>query len=120
MMVPRRIEFIGDAQTANGSAEITMRMDMQDFRTVEGLVVPYRTVMQFDGFQSMLDPETLAQLEQMEQQLANLPPEQREMMERMLGPQMDQIRQMMAGDGGPMTTEVTVSDVRINSGPPGE
>jgi hypothetical protein len=41
------------------------------------------------------------------------------MIERMMGPQMEQMRQMM-GDGSGMTMEVTVTDVRVNSGPPGE
>jgi hypothetical protein len=42
------------------------------------------------------------------------------MMERMLGDQLEQLRQMAAGTGDAMTVEVTVSDVRVNTGPPSE
>ena len=120
MMVPRRMEFTGDATTPDGTQEITMRMDMEDFRDVEGLVIPHRTVMNIEGFGAMIDPEMQAQLAEMERQLAALPADQRQILERMLGPQMEQIRQMMAGGGGAMTTEITVTDVRVNAGPPNE
>ena len=67
----------------------------------------------------MINPEMQAQFEEMERRLAEVPPEQRQMMERMMGAQMEQIRQMMSGGGG-TTIEVTVIDVRVNSGPPNE
>lgn len=122
MMVPRRMEFTGDAMTPNGEQELTMRMDMMDIRDVQGLLIPHRTVMNVQGLEAMIDPEMQAQLEEMEEQLAALPPDQREMMERMLGPQMEQIRQMMSGaaSGEGLTTEITVTDVRVNEGPPNE
>jgi len=114
--VPRRMEFTGETQTDSGPAEITVRVDMENYLPIESLLVPYRTVINIQGLGAALDPETLAQLEEMEQQLAAMPPEQREMMERMLGPQMEQIRQMVAGGGDGMTMEVTVVDVAINAG----
>jgi hypothetical protein len=120
LLVPRRMEFVGDATTPNGAHEVTVSIDMTDYRNVQGLLVPYRTTMEISGLQAMIDPEMRAQLQQMEEQLAALPPEQREMMERMMGAQLDQLRQMAAGGGDAMSVEVTVSDVRVNSGPPGE
>jgi hypothetical protein len=68
----------------------------------------------------MIDPETQAQLREMEEQLAALPPEQRQMMERMMGQQLEQLRQMAAGGGDMMSIDMKVSDVRVNSGPPNE
>ena len=43
---------------------------------------------------------------------------QRKMMESMMKGQMENFEQMMSGDG-PMSVEVRVKEVRINSGPPG-
>jgi len=120
MLIPRRMEFTGDAETDTGPHQVTVTIDLQDIRNVEGLLIPYRTAMQITGLQAMIDPETQAQLREMEQQLASLPPEQREMMERMLGQQLEQLRQMAAGGGDAMSIDVTVSDVRVNSGPPRE
>lgn len=120
MLVPRRVVFSGDALTPNGAHEVTVTIDLQDIRNVSGLLIPYRTAMQITGLQAMIDPETQAQLQEMEAQLAALPPDQREMMERMLGQQLEQLRQMAAGGADVMSIDVTVSDVRVNSGPPSE
>ena len=120
MMIPRRMEFVGDATTPNGVHEVTIHIDQHDIRNVQGLLVPYRTTMEISGLQAMIDPEMREQLQQMEQQLADLPPQQREMMERMMGDQLEQLRQMAAGDSDAMSVEVTVDDVRVNAGPPSE
>lgn len=118
--IPRRLVFTGDAETPSGPHEVTVTIDMLDVRNVSGLLIPHRTAMQITGLQAMIDPETQAQLREMEQQLAALPPEQREMMERMLGQQLEQLRQMASGGADMMSIDVTVTDVRVNSGPPSE
>ncbi len=120
LMVPRRLRFVGDATMPTGVHEVTVQIDQGDIRDVQGLLVPFHTTMQVSGLQAMIDPEMQAQLREMEQQLEQLPPEQRQMMERMLGDQLEQLRQMAAGTGDAMTVEVTVSDVRVNAGPPSE
>jgi hypothetical protein len=120
MMIPRRMVFTGDAQTPSGAHEVTVTVDLLDIRNVSGLLIPYRTSMQISGLQAMIDPETQAQLREMEEQLAALPPEQRQMMERMMGQQLEQLRQMAAGGGDMMSIDMKVSDVRVNSGPPNE
>lgn len=119
LMAPRRMEFVGDASTDDGVHEVTMRTDLLDYRDVEGLLIPHHTIIQIEGLEAMINPEMQAQFEEMERRLAEVPPEQRQMMERMMGAQMEQIRQMMSGGGG-TTIEVTVIDVRVNSGPPNE
>ncbi len=116
MMVPRRMEFSGDAITDRGPAEVRVRVDLDNYLPIEGLLIPYQTTVRIEGLGAALDDETRAQLQEMERQLADLPPDQREMMERMLGPQMEQIRQMMAGGGDAMTMEIRVVDVAINAG----
>jgi hypothetical protein len=120
LMVPRRMEFVGDATTPDGVYEVTVTIDLQDIRDIEGLLIPHRTAMQISGLQAMMDPEMQAQLQEMERQLNSLPPDQRQMMERMLGAQLEQLRQLTAGGGDAMSVEVTVSDVRVNAGPPNE
>ena len=117
LMAPRRMEFDGKARTDTGMHDVTMRMDMMDYREVEGMLFAHRMVMEIDGFQAMLDPEMAAQLAEMEEQMANMPESQRAMMERMMGGQMERIRAMAGGDG-PMTVEVQVTEVRVNAGPP--
>ena len=116
LMVPRRMEFAGDALTDTGPHEVTVRVDLESYLPIEGLLIPYRTVVHIAGLGAAIDPEMRAELDEMERQLAALPPDQREMMERMLGPQMEQIRQMMDGGGDAMTMEITVVDVVINAG----
>ena len=120
IMAPRRMDFVGDATTDDGvqEAEVTMRMDLLDYRDVSGLLISHHMVMEIEGLGAMIDPKMQAQFENMEKQLADLPPEQRQMMESMMGPQIEQMRQMVSGSGDRVTIEVTVTGVRVNSGPP--
>lgn len=119
LFVPRRMEFVGEAASPGGPQEVTTRVDMLEYREVDGLLVSYRNVITIDGLQAMVDPEMEAQLEEMMKQLETMDPEQRAMMERMMGPQIEQLREMMSGGGGAMTMEITVTEVIVNSGPPG-
>jgi hypothetical protein len=116
LLVPRRMEYTGDAVTDSGPHEVTVTVDMENYLPIEGLLVPYRTVVRIAGLGAAMDPEMRAQLEEMERQLAALPADQRAMMERMLGGQLEQLRQMMAGGGDALTMEITVLDVAINAG----
>ena len=117
--VPVRMEFDGRATTETGEHDVTMRMNMLDYRETQGLLTPFRVVMEIDGFQAMIDPEMQEQLEEFERQMESMPESQRAMMESMMGDRMESIRAMMAGGDGPMTFEVTVTEVRVNAGPPG-
>jgi hypothetical protein len=94
-------------------------VDLRDYREVESLLVPYLSVVSIEGIEAMIDPEMQAQYEEMRRQLESLPESQRAMFEQMMGAQMEQIERMMAGDDGPMTMEITVTEVRVNAGPPG-
>lgn len=116
MMVVRSMEFNGEATTDRGVQEMTTRVDMEDFREVDGLLMPHRTVMHIEGLGGMMDPEMQAQMEEMRKQLESMPEAQREMMERMMAGQMENLEKMMSGEG--MTFEVTVTEVRVNAGPP--
>ncbi|MDX1495775.1 MAG: hypothetical protein R3253_17020 [Longimicrobiales bacterium] len=117
--MPRRMIFQGELENSEGVHSVTSTMDLQDYRDHQGLLVAHRTIMTVDGLGAAIDDEARAQFEEMERELANMPPAQREMVESMMADQLEQFRAMMAGDDEPMVVEVAVSDVRINAGPPG-
>jgi len=117
--VPLRMEFDGRATTPQGEHDVTMQMNMLDYRDTEGLLLPFHILVTIDGFQEMIDPEMREQLAEFERQMESMPQEQRAMMEAMMGDRMESIRAMMAGGDGPMTIEIRVTEVRVNSGPPG-
>jgi len=118
MLVPRRMWFDGEATTSSGVHDVTTSVDMKDYREVEGLPVPHLSVIHVQGVEAMIDPETRAQLEEMQRQLESLPESQRAMFEQMMGPQMEQVRAMMEGSGEGMTMELVVTEVHVNTGPP--
>lgn len=117
--VPRRMVFDGELTNPDGTHQVTSTMDLEDYREHEGMLVAHRTVMTVEGLGAAIDEEARAQFEQMEEELANMPPEQRRMVESMMSEQLEQFRAMMAGDDEPMVVEVEVQEVRVNAGPPG-
>lgn len=91
-------------------------LEMKDFRKVNGLLIPYRTVMTIDGGVPKLSPEQEQEmhkgLAEMQKQLEEMPPEQRKMAEKMMKPQMEMMQKALGGGG-----EVTeVKKVTINTG----
>lgn len=118
LWMPVRMEFEGEATDERGTHDITAVIDQLDYRSVDGLMIAHRTTMKIEGLGAMIDPETQAQIDEMRKQLESVPESQRAMIEAMLGPQIEQIERMTEGDGA-MTVEVEVSEVRVNTGPPG-
>jgi len=118
--VPRRFIFEGEMTLEGSTSPLTATMEMGDYRDVQGLLVPYRTVTTIEGLGAVIDPEMRAQFEQMQRELDALPPEQRQMIEAMMADQMKQFEAMMSDDGAPMVIEVLVSDVLVNQGPPND
>lgn len=133
--VIRRVEMEGDMDVEGQRRPVTVVVQLDDYRDVEGLLHPFRTTIAFDGMDAGISDEEAAemsaqmeearrQMAEMEKQLAQLPPEQRQMieqqMERMGGmPGMQQMEsQMDALAAGRM--ETVVQEVRVNQGPPEE
>jgi hypothetical protein len=116
MSIPRRMEFEGDMKTDDGTANVTSIIHLQDYREAEGMLVPYRTVVEMHGLSEAVDPEMRQQYEEMKKQLAEMPESQRAMAEQMMKGQLEQIENMMQGDA--MRVEMLVTDVRVNTGPP--
>lgn len=112
--VPRRMIIEGTVTREGKTSDVTMTMDLQDYREVEGLLHPFRTTVRVEG---MVDPQMQGQIRQMKQQMEQLPEAQRKMMEQMLQGQMGQLMNAI-GDDGSMTFDGTVRELRVNAGPP--
>jgi len=117
LWIPRRTVITGVMKSEGRTADITMTMDAQDIRNVDGLLQPFHTLVRVDGLGQAIDPKMRHQYEEMKKQLAEMPESQRQMAERMMKGQMEQIEQMMNGDGG-MNVELVVRELHVNTGPP--
>jgi len=111
--------FEGERENAEGVHAVTSTMDLLDYQEHDGMLVAHQTLMTVEGLGAAIDEDARAQFEQMERELENMPPEQRRMVESMMADQLEQFRAMMAGEDEPMVIRVQVSDVRVNTGPPG-
>jgi len=121
--VPLKMRMNGVATQEGKSREIFIERFDQDYRTVPGskLYLPHHNVMRVGG---VLGPKEQKEMEEgrkklddLDRQLASMPPDQRASVEKMMGPQLEMIRKMV--DGGVMEVETTVRAVRINTGLPG-
>lgn len=118
----RKVEMDAQAVQEDGSATpVEITMFMQDYREVDGYLHPFRTRTITKGVLGAVDvdqEELRAQLEEMKKQLASMPEAQRAMMERMMGPQMESLQAMLSSDEGDMEMSITVTDLKVNAGPP--
>lgn len=116
--VVRRMVFEGKMMAQGEFHDVTSTADFRDFREVGGMPYPFQMVVSMQGLGEAMGPEVRAQLEEMKQQLDELPPAQRKMMEEMIRSQLSQF-DTMVGEEGAMTVEIRVVDLKVNSGPPG-
>lgn len=132
--VLRGANVAGDLTRSGQTVPVTMETRLEDYREVEGYLHPFRTVTNIRGIEATISDEERAQLEQMgpmleermrqmEEQLEDMPPEQRAMVERMMRQQMPQMEQMMGQLGalaGAEPTEITVDvlELLVNEGRP--
>lgn len=116
-----RMRMEGTMEQEGRTSPVVMTSQFSDYRTVDGLTVPFHTTMEMEGVEGAMDAgereEARRQLEEARQQMASMPPEQREMMERMMGDQLERLEQMLGGEG--FAFEVEVTDVQVNAGRPG-
>ncbi len=115
---PRRMEFEGEMTNDQGGSTLTSSIEMADYREIEGLLLPHRTVITIEGLGAAIDPETRAQFERMQSELEGMPAGQREMIESMMADQLEQFSAMMTDESAPMVIEVMVRNVLVNEGPP--
>ena len=99
------------APQSGGDQSPTMTIDYTDYRTVDGLTLPYVMEMVMDLGMS---EDQRRQLQQLQEKLEQMPEQQREQMKRVMGKQFEQMQKMMAGE----PTTVEVQSVRVNVGIP--
>ncbi len=116
----RRVRIEGNAEMNGKKSDVTMVMDMGDYRDVQGLLYPFHMSMNMHGMENSMTPEERAEaqqsLDQLQKQMKDMPEAQRKMMEKMMGGQMENLKKMLAGGG--MQMEVVVKDVKVNTPPP--
>lgn len=115
--VPVRMEFTGDVAGPEGPVEVRSRVDLRDYREVEGFLFPWSTVVQMEGLGAAVGPEMRARLEEMRRRIEELPEEQRAMVQEMMRDRLAQMESML-GEDDRMTVEMAVVEVRVNEGPP--
>jgi hypothetical protein len=102
----------GKTQTMNAS------VSFQDFRNIEGMQIPFKTVMEMEGLDSAISEaereEARKSMEELQKQLESMPAQQRRMMENMLGPQLRQLENMLAGEK--FEIAIQVEEVKVNTG----
>lgn len=112
----RRMIMEGTLTSDGASHPVTFDVHLRDYRTVDGLTTPFRMTFTGEGLLGAMgggdEAETRQQLQEMERQLASLPPEQREMMEKMMGPQLEQLRSM--AQSGEFEMDLVVDSVEVN------
>jgi hypothetical protein len=111
----RRVTVEGDLTAAGGTGPATMHIASDDYRDVEGLLVPYRTTVEIHGMgPAMGGGDAAAMREAVESaraEIEKMPAAQREAMEQMLEQQLQALG--AAAAGGPQTMTMTVTDVRV-------
>ncbi len=114
----RGIDFSVRTVAEGQEIELDVEVRHEDYQEVEGLVIPFRTVSRIKGLSETLTEEQLQQAEigmqEMQQQLEQMPPEQREVAEAMMQEQIEQFQQMLEQDQ--IEHLVEVEEVKVNVG----
>lgn len=113
LLVPLRMVY-GQEEGEDG---ITVEITMQEYEMHSGLPIAKRISIDIHGISSMFSEEEMAEarraMEQMREQLANMPEAQRQMIESRMAGQMEQFERILeSGSAGSTTMEVI--SVRVN------
>jgi len=124
--VPLRGIVEGEAATGGPPQPMTIEILTRDYRRVEGMYEPFELVTRVSGMMDAIasaDPEkieemreSMAKAEMLEQQLAQMPPEQRRMVEPQMRAALAQLERL--SEGGDMEMATEVHELRVNAGPP--
>ena len=117
--VLRRMEMAGTMNTDGKSSPVTVTGLFEDYRNTQGMLHPFRTTMTMQGADGGISDADRAEarrgMQELRQQLEQMPAAQRQMMENMLASQIERIESMLEGD---MEIVVEVKEIRVNAGPP--
>jgi hypothetical protein len=120
--VIRRVEMAGTMARDGKSNPITMTMDFTDYRSVEGMLHPFRTTLRMEGIAEAANisdkdlEKARASLDKLEADMAKMSDSQRQMMQRVMGGQLEKLRALVQSGGTEMQMEVT--ELHVNAGPP--
>lgn len=115
--VPLRMES-EMTMTQNGETQtLRPRIVFSDYRTTDGLTLPWKMEMTVDSLNASVSPEEREQarqsLEELEARMKELPEGQRQMMEGMMKDQLDQLRGIL--EEGAINIAIEVQDVHVNA-----
>lgn len=94
----------------------------EDYRTVDGLLYPFRTIVEMRGMavDTSISSEQIAEaraaIASIDERLKDLPETQRKQMKAMMKPQVERFEQMIANSSEGLTMTYTVTDIQVNTG----
>lgn len=119
--VVRKFRLEGSFTQGGESQPASFTAHLRDYRTVEGLTHPFHMEVSTEGFGAGMSAEERAQMQksfqQMQEKMAEMPPQQRKMMKKMMGGKIEKMMEMISSGALGFTTEV--QELRVNEGPPG-
>jgi len=120
--VPVRIESEVMVEQNGETQTLRPRIHFSDYRTVDGLTLPWTMEMRMDNLNASISLEEREQarqsLEEMEKRMQEMPEQQRRMMEGMMKKQLDQLRSIL--EEGSIHFAVEVQDVKVNTDLPAD
>lgn len=115
--VPLRMESEVTVEQRGTPQTVRPRIFFSDYRTTDGLTLPWRMEMKMENLNASISPEEREQarqsLEEMEARMEQLSEEQRQMMEGMMKSQLEQLRTIL--DEGAINFMVEVQSVTVNA-----
>jgi small-conductance mechanosensitive channel len=115
--VPLRLESEVSVERNGESQTLRPRILLSDYRTTDGLTLPWSMEMKMENLDATISAEEREQarrsLEEMEQRMQEMPEEQRQMMEGMMKNQLEQLRNIL--DEGSIQFAIEVQDVQVNA-----
>ncbi len=118
--VPLRFQWEGTWQSEGGPpSDVSMTVTLADYREVKGLLEPFHLTVRVSGAMGAMssDPEMQQQIADTRKKIAQMPPAQRAVAEQMMKTRMAQLQQMASGDDT-TGSDIVVTEVRVNAGPP--
>lgn len=122
--VPLRLRMDGEIENHGQVSPMWIERLDQDYRQVGPMYEPYRQVLRMSGLMAAMDEDQRRQMERakaemanMEDRIANLPPAQQEMVRRQMTQMAAMIERMTGGDQVFEMT-INVTDIAINEGRP--
>ncbi len=119
LWILRKMKFDVETEIEPGQVqEMQPVIRFLDYRDIEGLQIPFKTVMELGDTDATISPEDREEARQamreLERELEQMPEQQRKMMEQMMKPQIERFEKMLEGDKFEIVIEV--EEVQVNTG----